>query len=348
MVAAAFLKLFVRFALGAPLLFILGHVTEHLDEFLDRGLSLSEIGLGYVFLLPQYILWSFSIAGLVASVFTIHSMTSHSEIVAAKSGGISFHRIIAPLVVMGVLLTGLALWMNTVIPHATRRSAEVFRERESRKEWRQQFVFETPESETLTIQRLFVQSSSIEEVLLEVRNEDGSLRHVWADKGYYADDIGWTFHDGYFRTVAADGVSQTMRFDRYQPRHLDLPPEELLEEPREEEEMTYQELTLQADAVFRAGGNPRGLLVKRDQKISIPVTTLVIILFGAPLATTAKRGGAAVGVGASLGSTILYLVLARVFAAIGVAGALSPLWAAWAPNILFLAAALVLLYRVRT
>lgn len=112
--------------------------------------------------------------------------------------------------------------------------------------------------------------------------------------------------------------------------------------------MTYDELTRQAEAVFRSGGNPRGLLVKRDQQIAIPVATLIIILFGAPLATTVKRGGAAVGVGASLGSTILYMVLLRVFAAIGTAGALPPIWAAWIPNIIFLGAAVFLLARVRT
>lgn len=348
MVAKAFLKLFVRSALGLPLLFILGHITENIDDFLDRGLTTGEIALGYVFLMPQYVLWSFPVAGLVAAVFTVNSMTSHSELVAAKSGGISFHRVIAPLVLMGALLTGAGLWMGTVVPTTTRRSAELFRERESRKEWRQQFVYQTEQGQTLTIQRLFAESASIEEVLIEVPNPDGTLRHVWADKGFFTEANGWTFHDGYHRTLTESGESSTYRFDRYQPRDLTTPPEDLLEEPREEEEMTYDELTRQAEAVFRSGGNPRGLLVKRDQQIAIPVATLIIILFGAPLATTVKRGGAAVGVGASLGSTILYMVLLRVFAAIGTAGALPPIWAAWIPNIIFLGAAVFLLARVRT
>ena len=348
MVAGAFLRLFIRFVIGAPLLFILGDVTEKLDDHLDRGVTLAEMALGYLFMYPQYMILSFPIAGLVAAVFTIHSMTTHSEIVAAKGGGVSFHRLAFPLVVMGTVLTGVALAMTDVVPRTNKRSAELFKEREVRREWRQNFVYQTEADETLSAQRLLVASGSMERVLLEVPEPDGSLRHVWAEQGYYTDHSGWTFHQGYLRKIGADGEETSYSFDRYRPVHLRVAPEELLEEPPGEEEMTYEELGRQADAIYRSGGDPNELLVKREQKLSIPAATLIIILFGAPLATTAKRGGAAFGIGASLGSTILYMVLLRVCGAIGASGGLPPFWAAWLPNFLFLGAAVVLMARVRT
>ena len=78
------------------------------------------------------------------------------------------------------------------------------------------------------------------------------------------------------------------------------------------------------------------------------MATLVVILFGVPLATSSRRGGTAYGVGISLGTTILYLLLFKVAGALGAAGTISPLTAAWASNALFAAAAVVLLVRVRT
>ena len=72
------------------------------------------------------------------------------------------------------------------------------------------------------------------------------------------------------------------------------------------------------------------------------------MLFGAPLANAQPRGGAAYGIGISLAITILYLMLIRVFEAIGSTGALSPIVAAWIPNGIFALAAIVLLARVRT
>jgi lipopolysaccharide export system permease protein len=82
--------------------------------------------------------------------------------------------------------------------------------------------------------------------------------------------------------------------------------------------------------------------------LALPVATLVIILFGAPLATSYKRGGAAFGVGISLVTVIAFIAMLKLAQALGEAGALSPWAAAWTPNLVFGSAALVLLTRVRT
>ena len=112
--------------------------------------------------------------------------------------------------------------------------------------------------------------------------------------------------------------------------------------------MTYAELGRLADIIERSGGQPHKLRVKKEQKIAIPVATLIIILFGAPLATSPNRGGTAYGIGVSLGSTMLYLLLLKVAGAFGASGAIPALWAAWLPNLLFLAVGVTLLGRVRT
>ena len=112
--------------------------------------------------------------------------------------------------------------------------------------------------------------------------------------------------------------------------------------------MTYAEIDHFADIIERTGGNTRELRVRREQKLSIPAATLVILLFGAPLATSNKRGGAAFGIGLSLATVILYLMMMKVFQALGEAGTVQPLMAAWIPNVVFFLSGTVLLARVRT
>jgi lipopolysaccharide export system permease protein len=75
---------------------------------------------------------------------------------------------------------------------------------------------------------------------------------------------------------------------------------------------------------------------------------VIIALFGAPLATSSQRGGAAFGVGVSLGTTIVFLMLIQLTKAIGKQGIMPPDLAAWLPNILVGSIALVLMVRVRT
>ena len=90
------------------------------------------------------------------------------------------------------------------------------------------------------------------------------------------------------------------------------------------------------------------LKVERMLKLAIPVTCVIIALFGAPLATSSQRGGAAFGVAISLGTTIIFLVLIQLTKAIGGNGVISADLAGWLPNILVGIIALILLARVRT
>ena len=89
-------------------------------------------------------------------------------------------------------------------------------------------------------------------------------------------------------------------------------------------------------------------VLEQALKIALPVTCFIIALFGAPLAVTTPRAGAAVGIAISLGTTIIFLLLTQITKAVGAGGLLDPLAAAWIPNALFLFAGIVLFFRTRT
>lgn len=169
-----------------------------------------------------------------------------------------------------------------------------------------------------------------------------------AEGARYSDELGWTLSQGFFRNLLADSTDRTISFDRMRMAEITESPEALLQTPREPNEMTYAETTRMIRLIERTGGDAKNLRVRRAQKISIPVATLVIVLFGVPLATSSKRGGAAYGIGLSLATVLVYMMLLRVTGALGSAGALTPIMAAWLPNGVFATAALFFLARVRT
>lgn len=350
LVARSFLKVFFAFILGSPLLFILGDVTENLQDYLGAGLTLTEVGKAYLYKLPQFIQWSFPIAALVSSVFTVQTMTLHKEIVAAKAGGISFHRIILPLLVLGVMLTFVALGLEEVVPRSNQRAAEILRQEPVQRVWRTNFVYQAENGRNFSVQRLNADDGTLTGVVMETV-EPGASRptsHLTAESARYEADMGWTFHEGFYRIFLEDGGQVASQFQTFQVRGFTEKPQDLLDEPRKPEEMTREEMGRLADIVERSGGEPHKLRVDREEKIALPVATLVIILFGAPMATSTKRGGTAFGIGVALLSTILYMLLFRISGAVGETGALDPFTAAWLPNYIFLAAGIILLARVRT
>ncbi|MBM4185136.1 MAG: YjgP/YjgQ family permease [Gemmatimonadetes bacterium] len=349
LVVWSFLKLFVVVMLAVPPLFILGDFTERSDQYLDRGLSRADIGLSYLYKLPEYFQYAFPIAALVATVFTIHSMTRHHEVVAAKAGGISFHRLVAPLVVLGVVLTVAALALSGIVPRGNRIAAQIQRAEGPARTWRSDFVYRSETGLSWQVARLTASDGRMTGVVLErPPSADEPALHIAAESATWAEGEGWTLNAGHMRTLAPDSTERDVQFARMLMPSMVERPEELLEVPREPEEMTYNEIARLAAILERTGGDATEWLVRRGQLLSVPVATLIIILFGAPLATSNKRGGTASGIALSLVTVIVFTMMLKFAGALGEAGAISPWSAAWLPNVLFFGASILLLARVRT
>jgi lipopolysaccharide export system permease protein len=344
-----FIRLFTLVLVSAQPLFIIGDIAENLDDYIDRGLSWGEVAQSYVYMLPLFLQWTFPIAALLATVFTVHSMTTHREVVAAKAGGVSFHRLFFPLIVGGVALTVVALGLSEVVPRTNRISAQIQRAETPGRSWRSDFVYRSDEGVTWQVERLTAADGRMTGLVLErpPTHGEGGL-HVSAEAASYTEGEGWQLAQGYLRRMHADSAVTELSFDRLAVPGLSEKPDELLEVPPEPDEMTYAQIDRFAEIIQRSGGNPNELLVKKEQKLSIPAMTLVIILFGAPLATSSKRGGAAFGIGLSLATLLVFMMLFRIAGALGEAGAMPPLVAAWLPNAVFAVTGAFFTARVRT
>jgi lipopolysaccharide export system permease protein len=348
-VAREFIRLFLLFALCAPLLFVLGDWTEKIDQYARQQLPLTSIALGYVYQMPLFISWSFPVAALIATVFTVNAMTRHSEMTAAKAGGISFFRALRVLPVLGVLLTGVALLLSEIVPIGTRLKKEVLQEVERMPDvMRHDFVYTGPDGHVYTIRQLNMSGPSMTGITIERAEHGRPVLRISARDAEWDSVSGWALNRGVHRTFDEQGAETAVSFQSLRMAALTETPEQLMARPKEPEEMRYAELGRFIETLERSGGKPREMMVDRSQKIAIPMATMVIILFGAPLANSSARGGAAYGIGISLGITVFYMVLFRVTGAAGVAGWIHPDLAAWAPNALFAVAAVWLIARVRT
>jgi lipopolysaccharide export system permease protein len=341
---------FLLLVLGIPLLFIIADVTDNIDTYIEKGVTGSRLALAYLYQLPLFIQYSFPIAALVATVFTIGGMTRHQELTAAKAGGVSFYRIFLPIAAMSVLLAVAAFGLGELTPITLAKRAVLMGDQTLvRFGPRMNFVYQTEREGVLTARRLDPQAGELSQVVLE-RNARGNRpgMHRMAERATWTARGGWKLERGYVRELYADGREVTTHFDSLRVPGLVETPDDLLGEPKPPEAMGYREMSRFVGAIERSGGDANPLKVERAQKLAIPMAVMVIVLFGAPLVTSTQRGGAAYGVGVSLGVTIFYMLLFRVGRAVGSTGAVDPTLAAWFPNALFLAAGLALMSRVRT
>jgi lipopolysaccharide export LptBFGC system permease protein LptF len=114
------------------------------------------------------------------------------------------------------------------------------------------------------------------------------------------------------------------------------------------EEMNYAELKAYVGKLSAAGYGVIPYIVSLQRKVAFPFVTIVMTLLAVPFAVTTGRRGALYGVGVGMVLAIVYWLMLSVFGAMGAGGVISPMIAAWSPNVLFAAAALYLILTVRT
>ena len=95
---------FVLSAIGVPTVAVLIDLSERFSKLsVQRHIPLGTILLGQLYLFPSKISILVPAAVLFATVFTLNGMGRHSELTAVQGGGVSFYRLIAPMLLFATL-----------------------------------------------------------------------------------------------------------------------------------------------------------------------------------------------------------------------------------------------------
>ena len=349
-VFSEFWRIFVTTALGFPMLVIIIDITENLNLYLQRNLPKSQIALSYLYWLPDSMFMILPAAVLFATVFSIGSMTRYSEITAAKASGISFYRFIAPIFAGALFAVALGLVLGEVAPHTNKRRLELLQTQKFASSTdRFNFAYAGDAGRVYKIGGLHLATKKADGVEIERKGSGPDYPSYIATSNAAAYTArGWMMGRGTMHIITGTASNITFMYDSLYDRQFTEKPEQLTASPKAPAEMDYAELGRFIRAMERSGTDVNVLRVERMLKIAIPVTSLVILLFGAPLATSTQRGGTAYGVGVSLATTVIFLMLIQLTKAIGGKGLIPPELAAWLPSILFGVIGLTLFSRVRT
>lgn len=108
-------ELLIPFFLGLFILtfLILVHQLLRLMELIiDKGVDILSVAEIFLYLLPSFFLVTIPMAVMLASIMTFNRLSSDNEIIALKSAGIGFSRVIRPAVVFALMASLLTLSMG--------------------------------------------------------------------------------------------------------------------------------------------------------------------------------------------------------------------------------------------
>jgi lipopolysaccharide export system permease protein len=346
-------KIFLSTSLGFPFIITVFDLTDNLDKYLNRNLSTKDIALSYLYWIPDSLSYALPAAVLFATVFSIGAFTRHSEITAAKASGVSFHRLASPILLGALIASVLSLGLGEIVPGANKRRIELLQEsRFTTANERFNLAFASEKGRVYRATLLNVERGYLEGLEVERKGRSGDPTYpsyiYSANNARFDQTKGWMVRDGAFHVVPDSGRDVAFRFDSLRDRNLGETPRALMASPKAPTDMGYEDLGRFIQALERSGSDVNALRVERALKIAVPVTCIIIAFFGMPLATSNQRGGTAFGIGLSLGTTVIFLILIQLTKAVGGKGIFSPEMAAWVPNIVFGLIGIAALARIRT
>ncbi len=367
-IARQYLRVFMLSFVSLVGLFYISTFIDLADK-LFRGTATSGMLLRYFYWeTPQYIYWIIPLAGLVSTLVTIGLLTRNSELIVMRACGISLYRSAAPVVLFAAFCS-LTLFelQERVLPSSNREAqrlnamirgwpVESFGTLDRR--WVvgnhgaiYHYDFFKPAVNQFGTFSLFQVDDSGWRLASMTHAKSVNLVRTPAAAG--ESSLTWMAHDGWTREFTPprrrDTAHSAVRYEPFAERALSLEPPKFFNTPEPDaDRMTYGELKHYVGELQSSGYYVVNYIVQLHRKVAFPFVSVVMTLLAVPFAVSTGRRGALYGIGIGIVMAISYWIMQSVFAALGAGGAMSPLLAAWAPNILFASAALVMLLTVRT
>ena len=367
-IAKQYLSVFLLAFVALVGIFYISTFIDLADKLFGGVTTTSMLLRYFYFATPQYVYYIIPMAALVATLVTIGLLTKNSELIVMRACGISLYRSALPLLLFAVLFSGAlfelqeqvlvdsnreAARLNGIIrgyPMQTfgvlnrqwiiGRSGDIYR-----------YEFFDPRVNQFSKLSMFHLNESTWKLETLTYAADARLvKQAGADEEPVPT---WMARGGWMRefTTATrrNAVRPAVNYKPFTERTLSLePPAYFKTEAPDADRMTYRQLRTYVAELQASGYHAVPYMVQLQRKVAFPFVTLIMTLLAVPFAAAIGRSGALYGVGVGLVLALTYRMAVIVFGALGAGGSLSPILAAWAPNILFGAAAVYLLLTVRT
>jgi LPS export ABC transporter permease LptG/LPS export ABC transporter permease LptF len=348
--------------LGMTIVGLLGlfYITTFIDKSdkLFKGQITVTTLLEFLFWsTPQFLTYVIALSVLLAGLVTIGLLTKNSELIVMRACGISLYRTAMPMVAFALAAGAVLLAVQeNVLATANRRADQL------------DHLIRTGSPQTFgVLNRKWIVGRNGEVYhyqyydprqqqlhglsVFEFDRADHRLTsRRYVQKAQYTADAGgdpqWLLDQGWQRDFAPGTPGKFSRFSNVVRRFE--PADYFVTEAREPDLMNFQQLRVYIDELRASGYNVLEHEVGLHRKVAFPFVTLVMTLIAVPFAVTTGRRGAMYGIGVGIVLALIYWVMISVFVALGASGVLDPMLAAWAPNLIFGAAAIYLLLTVRT
>ncbi len=347
-----FLRTALTILTGIVVLYLSVTFLKEADVFIKHKATIAQIARYYFFNVPWMAGQALPFAALIGTLLSLGALSRHNEVTAMRAGGVSMLRIISPVLLGGLLLSAFGFLNNEVITPAYAARASRIRNVEVEKKqepivFRQQRLWlRGPDNSIVNIDLVTPDRRELLGVNIFKLNPDFSVRErIKAGKLVWESDA-WRLRDSEKFVISGSSA-------HVQPADGDIynivdRPEDMRMIAKSSEEMNFSELWDYVRRLKNSGYKAVRYEVDLYGKLANPFACLLMVMIATPLSIQrARSGGAARSIALAVLIAAIYWALMSTGRALGVAGTVPPLAAAWLGNIIVAIAAVAALGRMQ-
>ena len=356
----ALITLFFTLGVFTFVLLVARMLKQLSDMLVNRQVGLDVVGLFLVLVTPYVLSFSLPMAMLATSLMIFGRLSADNEITAMRASGIGLGQVIAPVILLAALMTGVCFYINTSLaPWCTFQFKTLFVRLGSERPMA--LIEEGTYIRDFPGFVMYVGSKKeniIQDVVLYTLDDNGNvISSLRAEKGVVTahpeahklmldlynvrGDLRDPRDPTNVRKIRPGTTAQ-----RY-PVELDL--SRALRQARASRklgDLVFSELRDEIARLRSQGIYPAAALMESHQRVATAVACLAFTLIGIPLGIKTSRRETSIGIALSLGLAVCYYFVLVLANTLKTHPHLYPEAILWAPNFVFEILGLWLLWRV--
>jgi lipopolysaccharide export system permease protein len=323
-------------------------ISEKIDDFLEKHAPLNAIIFDYYLnFIPYFAVLFSSLFTFIAVIFFTSKMAYNTEIVAILNSGMSFRRLMYPYFISALILALFQFTLsNLIIPHANK----------VRLEFEEKYIHSKPYD--FTKHNIHRQIEPGVFIYMESYSNTSNTGNKFAIEKFTGDSLvsklesdyirwdsiknKWTIHNYFIRTIK--GMKETLiKGNQIDTVLTNVYPQDFKRREEYVEAMNLKQLNHEIKLQKLQGAdNINTLIIEKDKRLAFTLSTFILTLIGFTLSTRKVRGGIGLQIGIGLGLSFTYILFMQLSSQFAISGTLSPLIAAWIPNIIFTIISIIL------
>lgn len=342
-----FLVTFFVSILFLAVLIIIFDISEKIEDFIKKEAPIHEIVFDYYLnWVPYFINQYAPMFVFLTVIFFTSKMTQDSEVVAILSGGISYHRFALPFVLSALFIAVMSLELGQwVLPHANGVRVEFEQKYNS---WRKVKIghdmhYKLEDDRFVYLESFSSYNNTAYNFTLEDLSEGRLHSKISAESAQYDTVSGvWHLRNWVVREYD-EGMRDHIRSGRQMDTTLSLTRDDFFMNKFTIQRLNKRELNQLIETQrMRGDASVNMALIEKNNRLSMPFSTIILTIIGLALCTKKKRGGMGWNLAAGTALAFSYILFMQFSEMFVITDTLPASIAIWLPNYLYTIIAIVL------